>query len=286
MMKVLTGLSAIGLAAALLAGCAGVEASNFNAQRLPAEKTFASHLARGFQDLSRTTYNEGNYTQADIFAAKGKQAAAGNPPPPSEVVPMNMPADRVGDLQKARARLIAALDRPTAKAAPADAARCQIMYECWLHEQQQNFAFQARQVASCKAGFEECIKRLEFEEKVAAPPVTPPASFQVFFDFDKYHLRPEAPEVLRQFIAFAKKENIKRIRVVGHTDTVGSKEYNLALSKRRAETVRKFLVDNGLKDAEITTQGVGFSQLLVPTPPGVPELKNRRAEILFQKPGS
>jgi OOP family OmpA-OmpF porin len=279
-MRVLTGLSAIGLSAALLAGCAGVTSSNFNTQKLPADKTFNACLAQGFQDLSRTTYNEGNYTQADVFATKGRATAAGNPPAPSEVVQMNAPADKVGELQQARTRLIAGLNRPTAKAAPCDAARCQILYECWLHEQQQAFDFQAKQVASCKAGFEECMKRLEWEEKAA---VTPPASFQVFFDFDKYNLRPEAPDVLKQFIAFAKKENIKKLRVVGHTDTVGSKAYNLGLSQRRAETVKRFLVDNGLKDAEITTQGVAFTDLLVPTPPGVPELKNRRAQILFQK---
>jgi len=281
-MRVLTGLSAIGLAAALLAGCAGVTSSNFNATKLPADKTFSSYLAQGFQDLSRTTYGEGGYAQADIFAAKGREAAAGKPPAPSEVVPMNAPADKVAELQKARARLVAALDKPTAKAAPADAARCQVMYECWLHEAQQNWSFQTKQVASCKAGFEECMKRLEAEEKAAAP-VTPPASFQVFFDFDKYNLRPEAPDVLKQFIAFAQKEGIKKIRVVGHTDTVGSKAYNQALSERRAATVKKFLVDNGLNAADITTQGVAFTDLLVPTPPGVPELKNRRAQLLFQK---
>jgi OOP family OmpA-OmpF porin len=285
-MRILTGLSAIGLSAALLAGCAGVTSSDFNKQKLPADKTFNACLAQGFQDLSRTTYGEGNYTQADIFAEKGRAAAAGNPAEPSAVVQMNMPSDKVSELQQARSRLIAALGKPQAKAAPCDAARCQIMYECWLHEQQQNWSFQAKQIASCKAGFDECIRRLEFEEKAAMPPVTPPASFQVFFDFDKYNLRPEAPDVLKQFIAFAKKENIKKIRVVGHTDTVGSKAYNLRLSQRRAETVKKFLIDNGLKDAEITTVGVAFTDLLVPTPPGVPELKNRRAQVLFQKPGS
>jgi OOP family OmpA-OmpF porin len=280
-MRVLTGLSAIGLAAALLAGCAGVTASKYDKQKLPNENTFASQLAIGYQDLSQTTYGEGNYTQADIFAEKGKQAAAGSPPAPAEVVQMNMPSDKVAELQAARSRLIAGLAMPQAKAAPADAARCQILYECWLHEQQQNWSFQTKQVAECKTGFEECMRRIEY-----MPPVMPPASFQVFFDFDKATLRPEAIETLKQFIVFAKKANISRIRVVGHTDTVGSKAYNLKLSERRAVAVQKFLASNGLGGADISTQGVGFADLLVPTPPGVPELKNRRAQILFQKPGS
>jgi OOP family OmpA-OmpF porin len=283
-MRVLTGLSAIGLAAALLAGCAGVTADKFDQQKLPADSTFAAQLAIGFQDLSKTTYGEGNYTQADIFAEKGKQAAAGAPPAPSEVVAMNMPSDKVSELQAARSRLVTGLGLPQAKAAPADAARCQILYECWLHEQQQNWSFQTKQVAECKAGFEECMKRIEYKQPM--PAVMPPASFQVFFDFDKSTLRPEAAETLKQFIAFAKKEHISRIRIVGHTDTVGSKAYNLKLSERRATTVQKFLASNGLAGADITTQGVGFADLLVPTPPGVPELKNRRAQILFQKPGS
>jgi outer membrane protein OmpA-like peptidoglycan-associated protein len=284
-MKVLSGLSAIGLAAALLAGCAGVEASKFDKQKLPADNTFAAQLALGYQSMSKSAAGEGNYTLADSYAGLGKAAAAGNPPAPPDTAAYPVPADKASELTAARARLVKALDANARTTFPADAARCQIFYHSWLEEQSQNASFQQDQIANSKAAFNACIVRLEKEEKMAKP-VAAPASFQVFFDFDKYNLRPDATNTLKQFVDFAKKEKLAKIRVIGHTDTVGSKAYNLALSKRRAETVKSFLVANGIPAAGITTEGVGFADLLVPTPPGVPELKNRRAQILFQKPGS
>ncbi len=284
-MKVLSGLSAIGLAAALLAGCAGVEASKFEKQKLPADNTFAAQLAQGYQSLSKSAYGEGNYTLADKYTGLGKAAAAGNPPAPADQSMYPVPADKAAELTAARARLVKALDASARTTFPADAARCQIFYDSWLEEQSQNASFQQDQIANSKAAFNACIVRIEKEEKMVKA-VAAPASFQVFFDFDKSKLRPEAVDTLKQFVAFAKKENVSKIRVVGHTDTVGSKAYNLALSKRRAEAVKAFLVANGIPAAGVTTEGVGFADLLVPTPPGVPELKNRRAQLLFQKPGS
>jgi outer membrane protein OmpA-like peptidoglycan-associated protein len=129
----------------------------------------------------------------------------------------------------------------------------------------------------------------------AAPPAAPPAAQQapapspapartylVFFDFDKSEITPEAARILKEAADNAKRSGVSRIVVTGHTDTVGTPQYNQRLSERRAAAVKDFLVREGLTQAQIDTVGKGESQLLVPTGDGVREARNRRAEIVIQ----
>jgi len=72
------------------------------------------------------------------------------------------------------------------------------------------------------------------------------------------------------------------ISVTGHTDTVGTAEYNMALGLRRADAVRTALIAGGVPADKITVASRGFTDLAVPTGPNVREAKNRRAEIILQ----
>ncbi|HEY4125365.1 MAG TPA: OmpA family protein, partial [Rhizomicrobium sp.] len=80
-----------------------------------------------------------------------------------------------------------------------------------------------------------------------------------------------------------KKDGYVRIVVTGHTDTVGSNDYNQKLSERRAASVKRELIHLGLSAKSIEPMGVGKNGLLVPTADGVREAQNRRAEIVFNK---
>jgi hypothetical protein len=71
-----------------------------------------------------------------------------------------------------------------------------------------------------------------------------------------------------------------RITATGHTDTSGTPQYNMALSLRRANTVKAELVRQGVPAAAISTVGVGEAGLLVQTGDGVREPQNRRVEIV------
>jgi OOP family OmpA-OmpF porin len=72
------------------------------------------------------------------------------------------------------------------------------------------------------------------------------------------------------------------ISVVGHTDSTGSDAYNLALSLRRAKTVRDALVAAGVPNTVIEIEYHGANNPLIATPRGVPELRNRRVEITIR----
>jgi OmpA-OmpF porin, OOP family len=117
------------------------------------------------------------------------------------------------------------------------------------------------------------------------PPAPAPAaavhSFLVFFDFDKSDISADARQTLQQAVAAAKSQGSTRIDLTGHTDTVGSAAYNMKLSVRRGEAVKKVLVELGIAADEITVVGKGKTDLLVKTPDGVREPKNRRVEIVL-----
>ncbi len=113
----------------------------------------------------------------------------------------------------------------------------------------------------------------------APKPVT--RSFLVFFDWDKSDITPEANRVLRQAAANAKTAGITRITLTGHADRSGPARYNMRLSLRRANNVKRTLRGLGVPANSMAVIGRGETQPLVPTPDGVREAQNRRVEIVF-----
>ena len=80
------------------------------------------------------------------------------------------------------------------------------------------------------------------------------------FGFDKDTLRPEAIETLNQLAARLGDSNVQSARVEGHTDFMGSEQYNQALSERRANRVASYLVERGVPADKISAAGLGESQ--------------------------
>ncbi len=103
---------------------------------------------------------------------------------------------------------------------------------------------------------------------MAAPAPPPPApktitiAAKALFDFDKATLKPAAREQIDQEVVakLAEIGKIKLIVVSGHTDRLGSAEYNQKLSERRAEAVKAYLVTKGLDGTAIETFGYGKTQ--------------------------
>ena len=116
----------------------------------------------------------------------------------------------------------------------------------------------------------------------AAPPPPPVKNFLVFFDFDKSTLTPRALDIVKEAANTAKSGQNARVTCTGHTDTAGPANYNMALSLRRANTVKNALVKEGVPATSITVVGRGETALLVPTKDGVREPQNRRVEIVIQ----
>ena len=102
----------------------------------------------------------------------------------------------------------------------------------------------------------------------------------VLFDVDKYDVRPKAEEVLKNLAIVLKEMDVKNFEIDGHTDSDGSDEYNQVLSEKRANSVKNFLVSQGVT-AEITTKGYGESKPVASNDTAEGKQKNRRVEIII-----
>ena len=104
-------------------------------------------------------------------------------------------------------------------------------------------------------------------------------SKSIRFAFDKATLRPEDKEVLSRIAGVLSTLKGYQIYVYGYTDDIGTKEYNLELSDRRAKAVRDYLVENGLNPNIMATKGYGKADPLVPGNTPQARAINRRVEI-------
>jgi outer membrane protein OmpA-like peptidoglycan-associated protein/opacity protein-like surface antigen len=114
---------------------------------------------------------------------------------------------------------------------------------------------------------------------VAIPPAI------VFFDWDRADLTAEARNTLNGVAENYRRGGQTQVVLAGHADRSGSDAYNVGLSQRRANTVRDYLVTQGVPGASLTTQAFGEERPRVETADGVREPDNRRVEITFG-PGS
>jgi OmpA-OmpF porin, OOP family len=136
---------------------------------------------------------------------------------------------------------------------------------------------------------------------VVPPPPPPPApaaapqvqkitlASKALFDFDKYDLKPEGKAAIDSEILakLAGVQKLELVLVTGHTDRIGTQQYNQKLSERRADAVRDYLVSKGVPKDKIETLGMGKTQ---PLPSVVCNMKmskeliaclapNRRVEV-------
>lgn len=106
----------------------------------------------------------------------------------------------------------------------------------------------------------------------------------IYFDFDKSEIISTAALELDKLIETLKKYEDIRIKVMSHTDTRGSKEYNLALSNRRAKSTFEYMVSQGIDESRLEYEGLGESQPLVDCGANCSEedhRKNRRSEFII-----
>ena len=120
-------------------------------------------------------------------------------------------------------------------------------------------------------------------QALTAPPESPPpaqvTSYMVFFDWDRSDLSGQAMATVQQAAGTFKNGGQSRITAVGYTDTSGPRDYNMALSLRRSNTVKNALVQQGVPADAVVATGRGEDDLLVPTADGVREPQNRRVVI-------
>lgn len=102
----------------------------------------------------------------------------------------------------------------------------------------------------------------------------------VYFDYDSSEISPEYVSVVAAHAAYLAKYQSARVRLEGHTDERGSREYNIGLGERRAQTVRRALMLQGVAEGQITTVSYGEERPAVPGSDEAAYAKNRRVELV------
>jgi peptidoglycan-associated lipoprotein len=103
----------------------------------------------------------------------------------------------------------------------------------------------------------------------------------IYFDYDKAEIKSEYVSVLAAHAKFLNANLNRKLRLEGHTDERGSREYNIGLGERRGQAVRRALLLQGVGEGQITTISYGEER---PAAPGSDEEaygKNRRVEMSY-----
>ncbi|HUH86872.1 MAG TPA: OmpA family protein [Pusillimonas sp.] len=141
---------------------------------------------------------------------------------------------------------------------------------CWRN----NFWTPATGIAGCDG------VPVAQQTQVVAPTATKVVlNADTFFDFDKDTLKPEGRQVLDQVASQASSINLETLIAVGHTDSIGTEQYNQGLSERRANSVKKYLVSKGIDANRIYTEGKGELQPVASNATREGRAQNRRVEI-------
>ena len=118
------------------------------------------------------------------------------------------------------------------------------------------------------------------------PPPAPEAGTKIIslegthFDFDKATLRPEAMPKLQEAVRVMGENPTIKVNIEGHTDSVGSDEYNMRLSERRAQSVENFLVTKGVAADRLTPKGYGEGRPVSTNDTAEGRAQNRRVDLI------
>lgn len=243
------------------------------------EGSFNEHLRVKYLAMAEVERAEFDWMDAANFARQAESAGNGRtvlPALPAGDVFM-LPSSTLPDLNDARSRLLAVLETGGRERFADLASTAQVMYDCWVQEQEENHQFD--EISACRKGFEDAMAAMREPVKPVVHVEPPARDYMVFFDFDKSAIRTDATSILDKVLGARKNLSATTVSLVGHADRAGADKYNQALSERRAGAVKKWLVEHGLPAAAVSAAGKGESDPRVATPDGIREPENRRVEI-------
>ncbi len=105
----------------------------------------------------------------------------------------------------------------------------------------------------------------------------------IYFEFDKADLHPGSEKELQQLVAIMENDPMMEIEIIGHTDDMGTQEYNLKLSTLRARAVKKYLIENNISSTRLVITGKGNAEPMATNATEAGRQKNRRIEFRILK---
>jgi peptidoglycan-associated lipoprotein len=122
------------------------------------------------------------------------------------------------------------------------------------------------------------------DDETAGPQGGVLAKRLIYFDFDSSEIKGEGTDIVGAHAKYLAGNPAARVRLEGHTDDRGSREYNIGLGERRAQSVRRALLLQGATEAQISTVSYGAERPAVAGHDEAAWAKNRRVEIVYLTP--
>ena len=295
----------------LLAGCSNVDDANhhhshhYEPEGLYQEdySSFYYYLYEGYLGLAKQEDNENDVDDFELFSDKAQRVKDGRIVDPQHLNMRRIPEKHVQELREARQLLLTAFYQGSKEKQPKESAYAQVMFDCWMQEQEENF--QQHDIDVCKSQFYDALALLSPAPLNPAPeviaknapeqpcacdkqpvlppepkkaPVNPPV-FIIYFDFDKDNLTSKAIATINEIKQANETWQPSRIILSGHTDLAGLNTYNEGLSNRRVENVKNGLILTGIDANKIEFNWLGERHPAIKTPDGKRKAENRRVEV-------
>jgi peptidoglycan-associated lipoprotein len=103
----------------------------------------------------------------------------------------------------------------------------------------------------------------------------------IYFEYDRAEIKPEFVAIVTAHAKYLNANANNKVRLEGHSDERGSREYNIGLGERRAQAVRRALMLQGVTEAQITTVSYGEERPAVQGSDEAAYAKNRRVELVY-----
>src|SRR3984885_2068354 len=122
------------------------------------------------------------------------------------------------------------------------------------------------------------------DDETAGPQAGLLAKRVIYFDFDNSEIKGEGTDIVGAHAKYLASNPSARVRLEGHTDDRGSREYNIGLGERRAQSVRRALLLQGATEAQLSTVSYGAERPAVAGHDETAWAKNRRVEVVYLTP--
>ena len=267
-----------------------------NNNYIPKDK-FSKYLMENYQKSANFEAKKmHDWNSAKLYSEKALKAIKGVKIKPEKISYWDIPKNKVKELQIAYENLMIVYNQAIDED-PFNLAVAISSLDCWSEQQEENW--QTWDINECKDNFinsmhniynkieknnqilkeNESAKKEELNKKISVVTKKNKDVLQIiYFDFDKANLSEVSKNKIKKFI-IDNKNIISEYIVIGHTDTKGSNKYNQELSLKRAESVKKILINFGINSKQIKILGKGEASPLVITGDDVKHPANRRAEI-------
>ncbi|MFH0893095.1 MAG: OmpA family protein [Bacteroidota bacterium] len=126
-------------------------------------------------------------------------------------------------------------------------------------------------------------KSINYPQTVQNPFKNDTLVMYIQFDFDKFEIPDSSANSLGRVKSYLNRNTQYDVLIVGHTDNQGTDEYNIDLSKKRADAIANHLIEIGVESKRITTDGQGFRRPAKPNTSEENRAKNRRVEFILKK---